>query len=393
MASNAQALQKAQQANAIASQLIRGSAVRMKQQIFNQVFNPVNQNVVNVQPRYVGLLRYFIVEVSAVITNTSTTTDITLTDFGPANVLAQVQLVDLQNYVRIQTTGAHLAFLDAAKSRGPFGMAFVATTGMDTPIGYGSNWNVVSAPATIVHNGGGTATGTVTMRYLVPICYSDDDLRGGIYANVVNATMQLQLTINQNMVVAAGDNTNAVYTGAAGTCTSCTVSVYQCYFDQLPMANGSPILPTFDLSTIYEMKNTAFVGMTVGQDYPVQYPNFRDFLSTFAVYNNSGGATGRGVGADINYWALQAANTLNIFKQNPFLVALESRQIIGTDFPKGVYYFSSRNKPISTVQYGNMQLIINPATATAGNAYLNIFWEDFAMANMVVQAGSLPATA
>jgi hypothetical protein len=147
-----------------------------------------------------------------------------------------------------------------------------------------------------------------------------------------------------------------------------------------------------DLATVYELKNTVFTAITANNDFPMQYPNFRDFLSTFAVYNDDPTvAGGRGVGADINYWALQAANLTNIFKLEPSLVALRSRGLIHTDLPKGVYYFGSRSKPISTQQYGNMQVVLNASTANAG-AYCMIGWEDFGLQNIITQAGSLPAS-
>ncbi len=61
------------------------------------------------------------------------------------------------------------------------------------------------------------------------------------------------------------------------------------------------------------------------------------------------------------------------------------------DMPPGTYYFSSREKPISTVQYGNMQLILNAITAGAG-AYVSVGFEDFALVNTLNMAGSLAAS-
>jgi hypothetical protein len=58
------------------------------------------------------------------------------------------------------------------------------------------------------------------------------------------------------------------------------------------------------------------------------------------------------------------------------------------DVPKGCYYFGSRNKPIATVQYGNMQLVLN-ATTAGPTATLLLAYEDFALKNAVTQAGSI----
>jgi len=405
MGSNAQA--NAAQLNSLARQLIKARAVKMTQQIFSQTFTPAaGQNVsasnpvITVNPRNVGLIKGFWVKISANLHNGSAV-QIDLQDFGPANLLSQIQFNDLNNNTRIQTTGWHVAFINALKARRPFGEALVAGTGIasgansNDAINYGNNWTQqIQAPATIAAAG----DGTILMWYWVPLAYSEDDLRGAVYANVVNATMQLLLTPNPTPVVATGtDGTSAIYAGhAAGAVTaavlsSFTVTVYQVYMDQLPMGQNGVLLPILDLATIYELKNTVNNSMVANQDFPVQYANFRDFLSTIAVYVNNGSTGARGVGADINYWALQSANFTNIWKIEPGLSALQTRNHLQTDLPPGVYYFGSREKPISTVQYGNMQLVLNPITATS-NPYLLTGYEDFALVQTLSMAGSLAAS-
>jgi hypothetical protein len=137
---------------------------------------------------------------------------------------------------------------------------------------------------------------------------------------------------------------------------------------------------------VYELKQTSYNGLTVGTDFPMDYANFRDFLSTFAVYFN--GASRENT--DINTWALQSANFTNIWKKPVDLISLQTRQHLGCDLPVGCFYFGSRQKPISTVQYGNMQLVVNPATAGA-TASVRLAFENFALKNAVTKAGSLTA--
>lgn len=390
---NAQQLAQARyNQNINARNLIIGNAVDMLQPVFSSTFVPsAGNNVVNIQPRYVGLIKGFYVKVTATIANTSGSA-FALTDFNVANILSNITLTDLNNNVRINTTGWHLTFVNTIKARSIYGDAAVYSTGFDSPIKYGNNYNpgVINAAATLA-TGNNT---TINMYYWVPCAYSDDDYRGAIYANVLNATMQLTLTVNPNPIAATTtDATNAVYLSAgtaAGSITSCTIAVSQSYMDQIPMANGLPILPAMDLQTIYELKYTQFTAINAGNDFPVQYPNFRDFLGTVAVYNNNG-TTGRAAGTDINYWSLLAANVTPIFKVDPYLQALRTRNMLNVDMPLGVYYFSSRRKPIATSQYGNMQLVLNPITAAAG-AYLTIGWEDFSMINTIGSAGSLPSS-
>jgi hypothetical protein len=170
---------------------------------------------------------------------------------------------------------------------------------------------------------------------------------------------------------------------------SANVTVYQEYLDQLPQGQQGVILPNLDVSTIYDLKMSQFQNLPTGQDFSIQYANFRSFLSTFAVYNHDGTAdTGRAAGTDINYWSLQAANFTNFWKLDPITQTMRTRQIFGTDFPIGSYYFSSRKRPVSTVQYGNVELNLNPKTSTTAS-YVLVGWESFSLINTLTQAGSL----
>lgn len=408
----------AAQLNALARAAIKAKAVKMTQQIFSQTYGSAanttdvsrSQPVINVIPRNVGLIKGFYVKLVATINNQSAET-VNLTSIGPPNLVQQFQFNDLNNNTRIQTTGWHIAFLNAIKARRPYGTALIrggsasTTGGFDSPIGYGNNFaNEIAAPQTISTD---TDTGKVVMWFWVPLAYSDDDLRGAVYANVVNATMQLNITLNPSICVNSNaDPTSAVYQASAATsstpstdASSCVVSqlavtVYQVYMDQLPVGQQGVLLPVLDLATIYEMKNTVFSSITQGQDFPIQYSNFRDFLSTLLIFNNgtSSGSAGLAGGTDINYLALQSANFTNIWKKEPALVALETRNHLQTDMPIGCYYFGSREKPISTVQYGNMELVINASTAVAGTAYALLGYEDFALVQTLSMAGSLAAS-
>jgi P3 major capsid protein len=394
--------------NAQARMLIKARGIKRTNQIQSLSVVPSNNPQVTINPQNVGLGLGFWVQVIMTVNNGSGV-DLNLTDFGPANALSQIQFNDLQNNTRIQVPGWFLHMVNSLKAKRPYGTAFVRTTGIDTPINWGSNMSgQISAPAQILAGD----SGTVIMWYYVPLAYSDQDWRGAVYLNVINATAQIILSfpgnggLTQNGVtvaVAAGaDSTLAMFQGAAAgsvaavTITNATVNVSQVYMDQLPTGPQGIILPPLDVSTIYELKQTTLTAVVPNQDFPYQYPNYRDILSTVVIFNNAvGGNTGavgaRGEGEDINYWELLSANFTAIWKKTPSLVALENRNIIGADPPPGVYYFSYRDKPISTNQYGNMQLVLNALTAGAG-AYLMVGIEDLALMQTLTAAGSLAAS-
>jgi hypothetical protein len=409
--------QQNQSLNQLARQAIRSRGVRRNQVIFDQTYTGTIPSQIQVIPRNVGLVMGFWVKVVAVITNNGAAHTIIPTDFGPANLVSQFQLNDLQNNTRIQTTGFHEAFLNSWKTKRIFASALTgvrgtntgtqttgnADYGQDSPMGYGSNWTEISAPVSIAASAG---TGMLTMWWYIPLAYNPDapnmpDFRGAVYANVVNATWQLLIntpgTYGNQLVAAFGtDSTQAVMIQSAAetvsaALTSYRLEVYQDYYDQLPTGNAGVLLPILDLATIYERKYTSQSAITPSQDFPYQYANFRQFLSTLAIYVNTAATGARGVGADINYWALQAANFSNIWKEEPALPALRVRQHIGADLPPGCYWFDSRNRPISTTQYGNMELILNPITAGTG-AYELVMVEDFAIVQTLSMAGSLAAS-
>ena len=375
------------QQNSSARSLILARSVNMIQNVYSTTITSPGStnNVINAIPRFVGLNKRFYVEISATVSNSDSTYSAALTPLGAANLLSQVTFTDLSNNVRVQTAGWHLFLLSSAKRFGAFGAAYTN----DSPVSFGSNWAAISAPSTIAASG----TGTIKITYEVPLSYSDTDLRGAIWMNVINATAQLQLVLNPAIsVLHTADPTLAVYqmatsgTGAV-TITSATVNVYQNYLDQLPVAqNGAVVLPITDLSTVYLIQNTTNpTTLSANSDNPVPYANYRDFLSTFAIFDNGGTLN---TGSDVNYWAIQAANYVNYVKYDPNLAAIFSRNTFSSDLPAGVYYFSHRHKPISTQQFGNTQLILNPSTVNTGGKLL-LGYEMFALINLIAQAGAL----
>lgn len=376
--------------NMMARQLVLQRSVNRWTQIFQRPFTTGNilGNVVNVPLRNVGLVKRYYVRVDMTFARGAAETQ-TLTSFGPANTLSQIILTDLANNNRIQTSGWHLFTMSTVRKRLLTGVSpvFGGAFTNDSPVDFGNNFNVISAPASVSSN----ATQTLRVWYEVPVAYSDYDLRGAIFANVVNATFNLQLTINPQFSVAStADGTLAVYKSSTADLivpSLCTVTVYANYLDQLPMGQNGPILPLLDLGTAYLLNNTFQTGFTQGQDYPITYANFRDFLSTTVILDQNGTLN---PGTDVNYFALQSANYTRIWEADPILATLWARNILMDDPPAGVYYFDSRERPINTDQYGNMELVINPSTAT-GNTVAYIGYEQMAIINQVTQAGSLAA--
>lgn len=380
----------AQQQNRSARAAILSVSENMIQPIFTQtIANPGSlNNVITLQPRMVGLLKRFWVEMVATIQNNDPTNDITLTPYGPANLLSACLFTDLSNNNRVQSAGWHLHTISSVKR----GRVYASAVANDSPIQMQSQQPIISAPVSISHGGG---TGIVKMVFEVPITYSDSDFRGMIYLGVTGSTPQLQLTINPSPVtqsfVQGGDPSLAVYQGTApanAPITSITTTVYQNYLDRLPSIPGKGVvLPINDLSTVYLLNTITLPkgGIVQAQDYPIPYAPFRDFMSTLVMFDNGGQLN---PGTDVTYWAIQLANYINPVKVDPGLNAMFTRNMIGDDVPDGMTYFSHRHKPVSTLQYGNQELILNASLVNA-NANLNVGYEMFALVSLIAQASAL----
>lgn len=378
---------QARQQNLALRGIVLANAVEMNQQIWSRSYDPTVQNQIIINPQNVGLVKGFLVVCQGTLTGVAGTP--ARTNFGASNFLTNITLQDLSNNTRINTSGRHIALLNSARMGFGYGGAYAP----NLPINYGANWNVQSAPSTF----GATADQTIYYTYYVPLAYSADDLTGGIYAAVTNGNMQLQLTINPTpMANAPTDALTQIYTGNTGTWktgASVTVTVYQIFLDQVPMQNVNgqivPILPPQDMQTIYMIQETALSGMTTGQDFPLPYANFRNFLSTIVTWDNGGtyGTTTPG----LNYWALRSANFTNLFKIDPNTAALLARYTFMADPPPGVYYFDHRRQPINTIQWGNMQLVMNPLGTVNAGAQALMATEAFANVNQIAGAASLAA--
>lgn len=389
---------KAEQAAAIhgnnlqARRTVLAQAYPMIQNIWSNTITPDTKNVYNIPPVNVGLVKGFLIKIQGTVTNPGSGSSLlTLTAQGPANLLQSVIFSDLQNYQRINTTGWHLSMLASLRQ----GRPFLSSTPSDSPMGFGSNWPIIKAPATIAT---GTA-GTVYMYYWIPLAYSDDNLSGAIYMNVVNAVANLNLTFANSascVVANTGDPTLAIYQGAGAvagvTLTNVIVNIFQFYLDQLPLNDKRQvILPPVDLNTMYELKQTAFAALVQGQDFYIAFSNFRHFLSTIAIYNNQSAGVYPAAGTDITYWSLRSANATDLRKMDPYTWTALIRRKLMTDPPLGCYIFDTRDKPIYTTQQGNMTLVLNPSLVNTGASVL-VAWEQMSNVENVVNAGSLASS-
>lgn len=358
---------------------------RIRQLLTSEIVGNVTNGVPiqrNIPLRNVGLTTKLYMQISFTLAQSAAET-LTLTNFGPANVISNFTFADYSNYQRINTTGWHMDALATARAKMPFASAYTTSN----PVKTGSNYNLKSAPATI------TTAQTVYMIYEIPFAYSETDLSGAVLSQVLNGNAYLTFTINPQLVVGnTGNPVQAVYqssTAATGVITNFTYSIYQEYYDQLPQnAQGQYLLPAIDLQYVYGIYNTDVSGIAVNSDNPYSFVNYRQYLSLFSIYDNAGVLN---AGTDMNRFKLLSANMLPLFDLTPPMVKLFERKLIGDDYPVGSYYFDFRDRPVSTAQNGNMQMIFNPSAVTGANSVFHLGLEYLGLLNQIAQAGSVLA--
>lgn len=396
----------AQQANPIAqnaaarSLILRGGmvgnayqppAIDMWQPLSPQLpASPGPGSVITFYIRNVGLVKRLVVYFKATVTAGASSTQYLTGQashegFGLANFVSNVTFSDLGNNQRINTTGWHLTAVASAKRRKVFGSA--VTT--DTPLGYGNNNNrVMYAPSTI------TATNSSEIDFFleIPFVKNDTDLRGALYADVTQATAQVQITLNPNMFVSStADPSLAVYQSGGSDLASLSglsMQVYQNYLDQLPRVGGVPILPQLDIGTAYLLNNTVSGLPVANQQNGAAFVNARTYESVTFFYDNNG--TLNINGTDLTWVYLTSANFTNVLQLDPKMLGLMDRNVLQDDFPAGMYYLDFRHRPIDTNQYGNMQLVIQPSSVGGSGAYFGYGWEAYGIIGLVNQGGSLP---
>lgn len=334
----------------------------------------------------VGLNTKLTIEVSGTISAISTEV-LTKTAFGAANILSNVQLTDLSNYQRVNTYGQHLFLLGSLRKQMPWGAAYPN----DSPVNMGSTWTINNAPNSLA------GAGRIPFRffYEVPLAYHESDLRGAIYAQVTSAQWRLQVTVNPNFVTGTG-TTDTLYSGYSsnsannlGDVRISSIQVYQHYLDQIPPGpNGMPVLPLLSLAWNYLVLNAPQTGILQSNDFPVQYGNFRTFLSTIAIFDNAGTFN---TGSDVNYVGIQVANQTFLEKLDPYMATLKARLIFGDDPPPGIYVFDHRRWPIVTNQFGNTQFVLN-ANQVNNGASLQMYYEILSVQAQAINAGSLAAS-
>lgn len=328
----------------------------------------------------VGLIRRFYLELNGTV-NAAAAHTATPTFFGLPNALSNVQFIDQNNRLRINTTGMHLHTAASQKRRRVFGNAVLAT-GQTDPSGYGGNFLTNQSTGAVA---GGTPK-NFTWIYEIPVINGNQDLTGAIYANQTTSNNQLQFTLSPNFFVPnAVDTFNAAYQTDAAigtslpTLTNLTWVLYQDFLDQLPVDNtGFAQLPPIDIAyaLVYQMINPG--PQVQAQDNLYALPPFNVYQNLMLFWDNFG-FSGT-IGADVNYIKVQISNTYILLQEDVNIAAIRARNTLGSDLPAkntvgAIYDLDFRTKPLSVNQLSSTNIVFNPVTVQSGTSNLQIAQE------------------
>lgn len=393
-----------EQANQFCRDLIIAKSQMCTLQLPSQVLTAAQiaagQTQMSFTGQNVGLVKGFWCQIAFEVTNTGGSVG-NLTGRGAFNVVQRFQYYDLLYNNRIDTSGFYISLLDSAK----IGWGFGGTYAANLPNGIGgNNFPVNQGATTIIAT---TGDNLCNVFYYIPLAYSATDTTGAVFAQTTGGTQSLVITINPTPGYTTNDSLYAIY-GGTGTVvtyktgTSVTANVWQDYWGQLPNVRDDKtgeltyLVPTLDIGTSYDLKQTVQAGPTVGTQFPLQVPNYRKMLSIIAIFDNfnSGAPNGEaafGTGTDISNWLLQAANYTPIRSWTPGLLNVQNRNTLLGDMPKGSYLFDFRSMPLDAAVYGNIQITMTPAVVNSAVAYVYYGFEALADSAVVTQAGSYPA--
>lgn len=354
------------QQNRYARQMIYRNAKPIFQQARKQTFTNViaGNNILTLNPLPIGFVRRFLVEVVATISNTDTSHAANEVGFGVDNLVSNITFTDFTGNPRHNASGRSFGFVEAAKYRNIPGAAYTS----DSVSGYGSN-----IPSNVAPSIAASGTVTVTRVYEVPIMVDcAQNMAGGLWLGTNNQTTSLNITINPTPIgLPTADPLNLVYrlatggtTIAATPITSCTVTVWQDYWNNVPSdpTTGKPILPQQDISTAYMITETNS-GMTfaANQISSWNFPTFSKLLGTYFIYDNNGALN---AGSDISLLSLVLSNFAIVKQYDPITLDRLVRTIVNASFPSGSYPFITRQHPLDIDQYPALQLQVTPTSAT-----------------------------
>lgn len=299
-----------------------------------------------------GVMLHFTVPVN--ITAAATASPV-----APWNIAQQVTYNDFAGTQRTRTNGFQLWAAQSMKQ----GDALSVAPQMDYP-GAGDSGPALVYDTNIISQPVATGEKEIRFSIYVPMAYDpSSDLTGAVLTQTNVGEHYITVDLARGLVGADP----WVYPYTAGTVASAgqvTVEAYQMYIQ--PQNMSAENLPVIDLSTVYGFEGAyqTTANIASGQPTYINYPNNRSILSTLLTFENGTAFTPNG--ADLDQITIVANSNTNFKEMTPRLVREIMRNMINSDLPPGNYYLGSRQQPILTQLYANVQAKMDVKEAKAG---------------------------
>lgn len=280
----------------------------------------------------------------------------TASPLGPYTLINKVTLADWYGNTRHNTAAYTLNALNAIRAFRPYNR-IASSLNNDT------NTFLYEFPTAV------GSTAPIRFTLWVPIAYDRYDSKGALIMQTATGNATLTLTLANALV--GNDPTLFPYTAGTASAGNVTVTPYYDYI--MPPSLAPADLPQLDLATVYAVQDQPqdSTNIVVGTNKFINYPPQRNVYSAFLTYNNGNTLN---FGSDVTLFETLINGVTPLKQWSPRAKLIEQRNMIGADFPPGLYYFDSRHRPIDTNLYGNFQLIMNPSAVSAG-AYINTSFE------------------
>lgn len=365
-----------EQANAINRALLRKTSPLFYKRL--GAFSGVVGGNTRIKLFNVGLITRLVLIVTANVTIGVATA--TVGPKGAAAAISRLKVTDFDGSDRVNASGFQLFQRNSLRLNK---MDLFGFAGVVSAVNNAASSAGLTAP--LANPNIPTAVGTANMSFVVevPIAYDVDagDLRGMILAQ----TTVGELWASIDWAAQAGWFTNAsddaVYNGSGTTTVavnSISVEAFQEYYLPQQVQGGGVPIPQMDILTVYELAGAvrSSDNLATGTDKLLSFPNNRQVVGVYASYLNNG-VLGGSTGNDLQYFKL-ISNGNNIVKEYSSLAMYyEQRRALGTDMPKGTYFFDLKNSPISTYLFGNVQAAYQPGGTVTAGASLEIMYESF----------------
>lgn len=299
-----------------------------------------------------GVMLHFTVPVN--ITAAATASPV-----APWNIAQQVTYNDFAGTQRTRTNGFQLWAAQSMKQ----GDALSVAPQMDYP-GAGDSGPALVYDTNIISQPVATGEKEIRFSIYVPMAYDpSSDLTGAVLTQTNVGEHYITVDLARGLVGADP----WVFPYTAGTVASAgqvTVEAYQMYIQ--PQNMSAENLPVIDLSTVYGFEGAyqTTANIASGQPTYINYPNNRSILSTLLTFENGTAFTANG--ADLDQITIVANSNTNFKEMTPRLVREIMRNMINSDLPPGNYYLGSRQQPILTQLYANVQAKMDVKEAKAG---------------------------